>query len=197
MFFLFMFHVSCLHILTQPSQQSEIREAGPFVANQTGSGDHFRLPSGPLDRFWLPNLVLLGPVLARWVGNQQWSGGTNFGSQNRSGGQLLGRTNFRVTGQIRENRENFTTRNFLGSADIPCSGMGSACKCSPHAGLSARLYLQSAATLAPSPGHSQILSRSRGGCEINLGVAWGRGYCNASPHLRQRRHTNNLYDRFA
>ena len=81
MSFLFMFHVNCLHIALAFS-------AGPFVATQTVPGDHFGSQKWSPDRFWLPNLVLLGPVLVRW---------DHFWKPKSVRGSLLGRTNFRVT----------------------------------------------------------------------------------------------------
>jgi len=77
------------------------REAGLFVAIQTGTADHFWLPKmvSPLNQFWLLNSVPLGPLLARQ--DQFWQPkavrGDLFGSHNQSRGPLLGQTDFHVT----------------------------------------------------------------------------------------------------
>ena len=53
----YVFHAHYLHIP---------REAGPFVAPQTGTVEQFlSAKNGTSYHFWLPNLVLLGPLLAK------------------------------------------------------------------------------------------------------------------------------------
>ena len=63
----FLFHVHCLHIPTQPSQQSEQGKQGHSqqlkLVHRTTSDCQKWSP----DQFWLPNLVLLRPLLAMYL----------------------------------------------------------------------------------------------------------------------------------
>ena len=94
-------YVPCKLLAYTYSAFSAVRigEAGAFVATQTGPGGTLSAAkSGPPDRFWLPNLVLRQPVLARW--DHFWQPrvvrGDHFWRPKSVRGTTFG--NFRVTG---------------------------------------------------------------------------------------------------